>query len=212
MRNTTWFRQCVFVLSMAGVFNAPLAHSLVIGFQPDATFASTGDSIALNLVVSGLGNFAPDSLGAFDVSVGFDSAIFSFTSYSLGGYLGDLGLFEALDVSSGAGIGTVNLAEVSLLSPSSLDALQPGGFTLATLNFAVLDLPAGALTQFSILQEPILGDAFGNQLQPSAIGSAVIQGRESQVPAPGTLYLFIASILGWVVLRWSRVLSETTQR
>ena len=90
MRYTNSLKQGFFVLLTALSLNTPLAHAVVIGFQPDSSFASTGDSIALNLVVSDLGNFAPDSLGAFDISVGFDPSIFSFTSYSLGGYLGDL--------------------------------------------------------------------------------------------------------------------------
>ncbi len=204
MQSATSIKRCMVMLLLTVLFQIPVAHAVLIELQPGSLNATTGDSFSLDLVVSGLGNIGPDSLGAFDVSVGFNPSIFSFTSYTLGSYLGDLNLFEALDVGFGDMGGSVNLAEVSLLSVARLDALQPGAFTLATLNFDVIDLAPGALTQLSILRGPILADAFGVQLQPTAIGSAVIEGRSSTVPVPGTLYLFIVSILGWELLQRRR--------
>jgi hypothetical protein len=192
-----FFKRYVLVLLATCLMQTPLAHSALIGFQPDTAFADTGDSISLNLVISDLGNFAPDSLGAFDISIGFDASALSFTGYSFGDYLGDLDLFEAIDASAGDLGGAVNVAEVSLLPAALLDALQPDTFILATLNFSVIDLAAGADTLLSVLSAQ-LADASGFEIENPGLGSALIQ---STVPVPGTLLLMAASLFGWLTLK-----------
>lgn len=171
---------------------------MIIDLAPSSILAASGDAIALDVVVSDLGS---DALGTFDISIGFDPAIFAFTSYSLGGYLGDLNLLEALDVGFGDVGGAVNVAEVSLLTALDLDALQPGAFTLVTLNFNVLDLPVGAVTQFSVLPGAVLGDANGDLLAARIGAVARVEGVEGTVPVSGTLPLLIASLLGWFLLQ-----------
>lgn len=197
MPSPTPFKRHAFLLLAMCLMQAPVAHSALIGLQPDSTFASTGDSISLDLVVSDLGNFGPDSLGAFGISVGFDASVLSFTSYSLGDFLGDVALLEAIDASSGDVGGAVNLAEVSLLSVIDLDALQPDAFILATLEFDVINLAAGAVSQLSVLSGPTLGDAFGAPIAVTGLGSANVKG----VPVPGTLFLLTASLFGWLALK-----------
>jgi hypothetical protein len=184
---------------------APLAHSALIGLQPDTTFASSGDSIALDLVISELGDFGTDSLGAFDISVGFDVSVLSFASYNLGGFLGDVGMSEAIDASAGDVGGAVNIAEVSLLSISNLDTLQPGEFILATLNFNVVDLVGGAMTQLSVLSGAVLADALGEGIEPAGLGTATVEGF---VPLPGTLYLVAVSILAWLTLKRRQAINK----
>jgi hypothetical protein len=194
----------VFVLLTLCLMQTPLAHSALIGFQPASISASTGDSIAFDLVISGLGDFSPDSLGAFDISIGFDAAVLSFTGYSLGDFLGDIALLEAIDASAGNLGNVVNVAEVSLLSALALDSLQPGEFTLATLNFNVINLAAGAVTQLSVLSGPVLGDAFGSPLSVTASGTASVEGTGSSpdpIPVPGTLFLLAAALLGWLAVK-----------
>jgi hypothetical protein len=157
------------------------------------------------LIISDLGDFGPDSLGAFDISVGFDSSALSFTSYSLGGFLGDLGLFEAIDSSAGDTGAAINVGEVSLLSVADLDALQPAEFTLATLTFEVADLASGASTELSIMTDAVLANAEGFALRVSSFGSpAVIRGAAS-VPVPGTLLLLLGALVGMKVLRRRQV-------
>jgi hypothetical protein len=152
-------------------------------------------------VISGLGSSAPDSLGAFDISVGFDASALSFTSYALGNYLGDVGISEAIDASGGLLGGEINVAEVSLLSAPDLDTLQPGAFTLATLNFNVLDLEAGEETQLSVVTGFVLADAFGFLLLPAtASGPASVQNSSQPVPIPGTLLLLVIALFGWLTL------------
>lgn len=189
---------------LALLVQVPLAHSALIGLQPDSNAAENGDSISLDLVISDLGNFGPDSLGAFDISVGFDASVMSFTGYSLGGLLGDLSLFEALDLSTGESAGAVNVAEVSLLSALDLNALQPGEFTLATLTFGVSNLAVGATTQFSLVPGATLADGAGTGLQFVEGAPAEITGA-SPVPVPATPLLLLSALLGWRLLRRRQV-------
>ena len=191
------FKRYILALLVILFVQAPLAHAVLIGFQPDSTFAGTGDSISLDLIVSDLGNFGPDSLGAFDISVGFEASVLSFTSYSLGDFLGDVDLSEAIDASAGDVGGAVNVAEVSLLSVVDLDTLQPGEFILATLEFDVINLAAGGETQLSVLLGSTLGDALGFSIEEIGLGSASIEA----VPVPGTLVLLSASLFGWLMLK-----------
>ena len=197
MRNPNAFKRNVLVLLAVCLMQTPLAHSALIGIQPGTTSANTGDLISLDLVISDLGNFAPDSLGAFDISIGFDAAALSFAGYSLGGFLGNVGLSEAIDTSAGDMGGALNIAEVSLLSAIGLDTLQPGAFTLATLNFTVINLAGGASTLLSVLPGAVLADASGFALSAIASGPARIQS----VPVPGTLLLLITSLFGWITLK-----------
>jgi hypothetical protein len=188
------------ILLLTWLAHAPIAHSALISLQPDTGFAANGDSVSLDLIISDLGDFGPDSLGAFDIFVEFDRSVLSFTSYMLGGFLGDSGSGEAIDASGGAGGNAVNIAETSLLSTLDLDGLQPGSFTLATLTFNVTDLAVGETTQLSILPDAVLADAAGLRLPVNGGSSAVVEGRAS-VPVPGTLMLLLSALCGLRVVR-----------
>lgn len=206
--NSRSIKHYLYTLLLMGLMHFPAAHAALLEIQPGSVFATTGDSISLDVVVSGLGNFGPDSLGAFDVSIGFDPFVFSFTSYTLGGYLGDIGLLEALDVGFGDVGGAVNVAEVSLLSALDLDALQPGAFTLATLNFDVLDLAVGAVTQLSVLPGAVLADANGDALATRFGAAASIEGVEARIPVAGTLPLLMAALFCWFILQRRHLLQH----
>ncbi len=197
MRNAIAFKRYLYILLLTGFIKAPLAHAAHIGLEPGSTYATTGDSISFDLVISGLGNFGPASLGAFDISVGFDPGALSFNSYSLGNFLGNIALSQALNASSGNLGNAINVAEVSLLSALGLDTLQPGTFTLATLSFTVTNLAMGAVTQLSVLSGPVLADAFGAPLSATSAAPASVTG----VPVPGTAFLLIAALFGWLTLK-----------
>jgi hypothetical protein len=165
------------------------AAALFLSLDPSAQNASPGDPVSLDLVVSGLGDFAPDSLGAFDVDIGYDPAALVFTGYTLGSLLGDPFLFEALDLSLGDLGVVINLAEVSLLSDSELDALQPASFVLATLDFTVLTLSPGSSTLVTIDNVYAIGDAFGQPLPVDGTNDAVISNPSGNIPEPSILAL-----------------------
>jgi len=147
----------------------------------------------VDILVSGLGNFSPHSLGAFDVSVAYDPVVFAFSGYSLGAFLGDPGSAESLDASAGGSGGGVNIAQVSLLGDADLHALQPGGFALATLDFDVLDLAIGATSQLSFAGA-LLGDTGGGALPVTNSGPATFVGS-AEVPNPTTVVLLLGGLL-----------------
>lgn len=203
MSTLTSLKRLLTAVVLACAIPMPVANAAILSLQPDTTFATTGDSVSLDLIVSGLGDFSPDSLGVFNVSVGFDASALSFTGYSLGSFLGDLGLAEALDISAGDSGGAVNVGEVSLLDALDLDVLQPGAFILASLSFDVIDLAIGAGTKLSVLRGVVLGDAGGIALPVTVADSAAIIGRSS-VPVTGTLFLMISSLFSWRIARQLR--------
>ena len=171
------------------------AGAVVLSLEPSSQIAGPGDSVSLDLVISGLGNGAPDSLGDFDIDISFDASALSFLGYTLGTSLGDVGLGEAFDGSFGdLGGGLVNLAEVSLLFPFELDALQADTFTLATLDFSVDVLAPGDSTTVDIDTVWALGDGFGLPLTVDAANSAVI--RNAAVPEPSLLALVALGLTG----------------
>ena len=180
-------------LALVGLAQAPVSHAALLSLQPDTSVASNGDTVSFELFVSGLGDFSPDSLGAFDLSVSYDTSVLSFADYSIGNFLGDLAGFTALDVSGGDSGGAVNLAEISLLLPASLDALQPDSFLLASLSFDVLNLAPGATTSLDIVDGAVLSDAVGATLAVSTSRPATI----GAIPLPGTLLLILGGMLGW---------------
>lgn len=169
-------------------------HAALLSLEPDTALVDNGDTVSLALVVSGLGNFTADSLGAFDVSVTYDAAALSFANYTLGDFfLGDTSLFTALDVSGGDTGGVVNVAQVSLLSAATLNIRQPDNFILAFLNFDVIGLTTGASTEVSLPGNAVLGDQNGSALPVTTGRSATI----TAVPVPGTLLLMLGGLLGW---------------
>jgi len=163
------------------VFFSISALAITIGFEPVSQEVVVGDPASVNLVISGLGDYTAPSLGTFDLNITYNTAILDFTGYTLGSYLGDISSWEAVDDSDGETTpGTINLAEISLLSVSELDALQPSSFPLATLTFDTLAVGTSSL-DISIIA---LGDAYGDPL------SADVQsGSISPVPEPATFIL-----------------------
>lgn len=202
MPTITRIKTLLAALAIVAFAQAPVSHAALLSLQPDTGIASNGDTVSFELFVSGLGNFGPDSLGGFDLSVSYDASVLSFADYSLGHFLGDLGGFTALDVSGGDSGGAVNLAEISLLLPASLDALQPDTFLLASLSFDVVNLAPGTTTSLDIVGGAVLSDAAGAAL-PASTGRGATIGA---APLPGTLLLILGGLLGW---RASRNMNKT---
>lgn len=185
----------VFSLS---AFHASTASAAMLGLEADTALASAGDSVAVNLIVSDLGDLTAPSVGAFNVNIVFDLAALSFESYSLGALLGNAGALESVDISTGVAGGNVGLGEVSFLSASALDALQPASFVLATLTFSVLDLAPAQTTLLELTPTALLSNAAGAALPLNTLAPAVITGRtlvSTPVNAPATLLLILAAAL-----------------
>jgi hypothetical protein len=155
-----------------------------IGLSPSPVATSVGGSFTLDLVVAGLGDGAAPSLGAYDLDVLFDASLLSLDSVSFGALLG--GPADSLRDAGELVAGTWDVSELSFLSPSELDALQPGSFVLATLGFSAL---ADGVTSVT-LGNALAGDGFGRPLELQLGAARVEIGGGAVVPEPGAALLF----------------------
>ena len=180
-------------LLYASVSSATLLLWLAPSFQ---VTTGTGDDVSVMLMAGGLGDGVPLSLSAFDLDIHYDPAVLSFTSYTLFDDLGDIDLFDALDISFGpVAPGVFGLGEISFLSAATLDATQPGTFALAELFFHVDAMGPDEATIVSIhpLDDPFaFADAIGRVLDVEVTGDAVIATFE--IPEPATMALMCLAL------------------
>lgn len=208
------FMTHIFGLALLAV--STQAGAVLLSLEPSSQDAVPTDAVSLDLTVSGLSAGGPDSIRDFDVDIFYDTAALTFSGYSLGGFLGDIGLGEALDFSFGdLGGGIINLAEVSLLEPDAvscvfcvgpyLDDIQPESFVLATLDFLVDVLPEGSSTTVGIDSIFALGDGFGLPLAITGTADAVIRNpAPASVPEPATLALLMLGLVGMTLMHQRR--------
>jgi len=173
-------RFAAFAALICGTCLAPnSAMAGLVTLTPASVSASSGEPVIVNIQVSDLG--AGNVLGAFDLNVSYNPALFLLGSVVFGKSLGDPLLFEALTTFSVAP-GVINLAEVSLLSPAQLDAAQGDTFSIAMLTFAGI---APGTATFSLLDTSRLIDGFGVPLTLST---------PTAVPEPGSLFLVVLAL------------------
>ena len=158
------------------------------------TMVSTqiGNSVNVQIGVSGLSQYSAPSLGAYDLDLSFDPSLLRFS----GAVFGDATLGNQLDLfslggnSSSADLtapGIVNFYELSFDSVADLNSLQADSFTLATLSFDVLDFGTSDLT----LSVNAFGDAEGYDLPVTTLSTSV-----TTVPLPSAIFLMASGLMG----------------
>ena len=168
------------------------AHAATVSLEPATASAAPGSTVSLSLVVSGLGDLVASSLADFDIDIGFDASALTFAGYSLGTALGDTGTGEALDVSFGLfSPGVVNIAQVSFLTPGELDALQGDTVVVATLDFVLSGLAAGATTSVDVAGVFALGDTAGGGIPLDGTAGALV----TAIPLPAAVWLLGGALL-----------------
>jgi hypothetical protein len=168
-------------IGIVALLNIQPVHAILLSLVPSSATVTTGNTVDVDVIISGLGN--PPSVGTFDLDIGFNTAILAPTAVTFGAFLGDPALFEALTAFDFGTPGRVEFAEVSLLSPSELDALQQSSFSLATLSFSAI---ANGTSPFFFAGNQIVDDAFGNKLP---------------IPEPATVLLLAAGLIALRTIR-----------
>lgn len=149
---------------------------------------SLGNTVNQEIMISGLGDNAAPSVGAFDIDISYDAAFLQFNNAIFGNELDVFGLGSFQDVFSTSGL--VDLLEVSFDDVVDLEAHQTSSFTLATLIFEPLQ------TGFSTLGvSGIISDAVGNTLSVNFLSGSV--AATSTVPEAPTVFLMALGLLGF---------------
>jgi hypothetical protein len=171
------------VLLLSGV---GVSQAIMIGFDPSDQTVNLGDSVNVDVNISGLASFSAPSLGGFDIDFTYDPSILSLGPVTFGSEL-DLLLLGSIQLDT-AGFGTLNIFELSLDPAVILDTLQPDSFTLASLTFDTLALGSSSINIAAING---LSDAFGNPLV-----ATTQSGNVDVVPEPGTIMLLGSGLAG----------------
>ena len=164
------------------------AYCFSLSLIPNFQTVDIDDMAAFDLTVSGLGNGASPSIGAFSLDVFFDQTLldFKFQSIVFSEYLGFSNQFVSLFP------GHVRLGEVSFESPVDLNNLQPPDFTVVSFGFLALN----AGNAFVSADPLILSDENG-----SVLADIPINNQVNVVPVPSTILLFMTGLAGLGMLR-----------
>jgi hypothetical protein len=197
-----------------GCYQVP-AEAISLDLQPAAQAVSAGDSLQVDVVISGLTS-ANEIVSAFDLDVTYDPSVLQATGVTFGTLLGDAAsLWDILldptmsyDAITDFNLlsGRVDFAELSVLGDEDyLASLQGDGFSLATLSFRAL---AGGIADVAFVPDAIYGidvKGRGDNILVLDVSDAIVTVAEGPAgaPAPSTLWLCLVG-LGSLVRRLAR--------
>ena len=191
------------LLSGFGLLTYPLtAQAVTLDLTPLDQSVTVGETVSIDVQISGLGNMTTPSLQAFDLNINFDPTLLSFSGATFGDpVLGDLvGLPDPLNLGPVMGtddsiLGVVAINEVSFALPDDFN-IQPDSFILATLDF-VATSPGTSNLGLDVV------DLVDTAFQPIPVmgipGSATVTAtaRSVTTPEPGFDIFGLTLLLGW---------------
>lgn len=175
--------------------------AITLEFTPSSQTTILGNQVSIDLVISDLGAGTEPSLGAFDISVGFDSSIIAFNNAVFGDQLDLFGLGSIKGTDTVIVSPDLNLFEISLDLPNDLNALQADSFILSTVTFDAV----GIGTSNPTFNDVTLSDASGLLILDTEIQSGLITVEEATttpVPEASTVPALLAlGMIGILMLR-----------
>ncbi|MDJ0660864.1 MAG: PEP-CTERM sorting domain-containing protein [Crocosphaera sp.] len=174
---------CSFVVAtgcLSPFFLSSTAYGISLNVIPSVESLQVGQSVNVDVTITGLGNGEPPSLSAFDLDINFDPTVLSFNSATFGDQLDLSGFGTVSDVVPGTV--NINAFEISLDFPETLDEQQLGDFTLITLNFTGVGFGNSPLE----LSDWVLGDS-STPVPLTLVVDEVNNASVSVVPEPLTI-------------------------
>lgn len=172
------------VLAVSACIHLGTANAIELSVSPPNMPVSVGSVFPVHLVVSGLGNLSAPSLGSYDIDLDFDPDVLNLLNTTFGPQLDVRGMGSIKGAI--AGVGTVNLFEVSLDAAEDLNDLQAGEFVLATLDFQASAPGYSALS----LSVNAFADEWGDDLSVD-----IVSGSVTAVPEPSSALLMLLGLL-----------------
>ena len=186
---TGWIAVCVTSLAAVLATNQQAAGTdrspEFLGLASSGGLWELGGLFDFDILISELHDGVAPSLGAYDLDIGFDPAILSPVDVRFGPFLSAPSLPSLTSFSFSPGL--VDLAEISILIPVDLDALQPDSFIVATIEFEARSRGFGFVT----FSDASAADAFGDPLEVTTVDGGV-----TIVPEPSTLVLTALALVG----------------
>jgi hypothetical protein len=189
----TALRQFLRFLAISAAFAAGSTAALAainIAVDPANRVISLGSATDAAISIDGLGTGSAPSVGAFDITVGYNPSILSFVSASFG----DPSLGDQLDLSHlgtyvtvTPGAGSVNLFELSFDSAADLNSFQASTFRLVTLKF----MGSGVGVSPISLNLNSLADADGVGLATNLASGSI---SVTAVPEPSEALMLLAGL------------------
>ena len=110
-----------------------LAAAPMLTISPVSQPVFEGHTVDVSVGISGLNAGGPPGVGSFDLTILYNPSLLSSPTVTFSTFLGDP-VTEAITGTT-AGTGSIEAAEVSLLTSAQLFARQPASFSLFDLSF-----------------------------------------------------------------------------